>query len=410
MCAGVAAVSAGLKATGFKTKVVDLPGRLPNEHRDRLTVKLKIMTMKPRDFKRNYRLDRKTFFHLLSLIRLDIEPSVISAIRAEASSGDSIDPVIQLAITLRILAGGSYLDIAFGYNVGNSTVYPIFWKVMEAINKRLSNIDFPWENEELLREMEGQFNNLSKGAFPGTVLAGDGVVFRRTKPAAEEVDGNVRSFYVRKGFWGHGLQAFVDARCKFREISMRTCSSTHDGTAYKFTGVKKCIDTNLLPKWCNVVLDEAYTCTNQELSPWKGKSLSVEKDAFNYYLSLHRQVVERAFGLLVGRWGIFWRPLRFSTHQIGLVVEVCCKLHNLCIDSFGSKPGSYTVSYLDKNWDRQCGGQPDCHVLWTDDVEVRQGARTDLHTSTGRDILTEHIQRLGLSRPPHSKYSRVQRI
>ena len=169
VCAGVAAVSAGLKATGFKTKVVE--GRLPNEHRDRLTVKLKIMTMKPRDFKRNYRLDRKTFFHLLSLIRLDIEPSVISAIRAEASSGDSIDPVIQLAITLRILAGGSYLDIAFGYNVGNSTVYPIFWKVMEAINKRLSNIDFPWENEELLREMEGQFNNLSKGAFPGTVLA-----------------------------------------------------------------------------------------------------------------------------------------------------------------------------------------------------------------------------------------------
>ena len=55
---------------------------------------------------------------------------------------------------------------------------------MEAINKRLSNIDFPWENEELLREMEGQFNNLSKGAFPGTVLAGDGVVFRRTKAAA----------------------------------------------------------------------------------------------------------------------------------------------------------------------------------------------------------------------------------
>ena len=67
------------------------------------------------------------------------------------------------------------------------------------------------------------------------------------------------------------------------------------------------------------------------VSIWKGKSLSVEKDAFNYYLSLHRQVVERAFGLLVGRWGIFWRPLRFSTHQIGLVVEVCCIYTNCTI-------------------------------------------------------------------------------
>ena len=45
MCAGVGAVGADLKAIGFKTKAVE--GRLPNEHRDRLTVKLKIMTMKP---------------------------------------------------------------------------------------------------------------------------------------------------------------------------------------------------------------------------------------------------------------------------------------------------------------------------------------------------------------------------
>jgi len=28
------------------------------------------------------------------------------------------------------------------------------------------------------------------------------------------------------------------------------------------------------------------------LVPWKGRNLSVEKDAFNYYLSRQRQVVE----------------------------------------------------------------------------------------------------------------------
>ena len=82
---------------------------------------------------------------------------------------------------------------------------------------------------------------------------------------------------------------------------MRTCSLTHDGTAYKFTGVKKCIDRKLLPKWCNVVLDEAYMCTNQELSPLKGKSLSVEKDAFNYYISLHRQFFSLLFLYVVNK-------------------------------------------------------------------------------------------------------------
>ena len=60
----------------------------------------------------------------------------------------------------------------------------------------------------------------------------------------------------------------------------------------------------------HIVLDDAYSCTDQELTPWKGRALPPDKDAFNYYLSLHRQVVERAFGLLIQRWGIFWRPLR----------------------------------------------------------------------------------------------------
>ena len=41
----------------------------------------------------------------------------------------NMDPVIQLVITLRMLAGGSYLDIAFGYDVGLSSVYAILKKV-----------------------------------------------------------------------------------------------------------------------------------------------------------------------------------------------------------------------------------------------------------------------------------------
>ena len=70
-----------------------------------------------------------------------------------------------------------------------------------------------------------------------------------------------------------------------------------------------------------MVLDEAYPCTEQEMSPWKGRNLPPEKDAFNYYSSLNRQVIERAFGILVQRWGIFWRPLRVSMHNRGVVNE-----------------------------------------------------------------------------------------
>ena len=85
--------------------------------------------------------------------------------------------------------------------------------------------------------------------------------------------------------------------------------STHDGTSYILSAISNMIKNGLLDSMYHIVLDEAYICMEQELSPWKGKHLPESKDSFNYYLSLHRQSIERAFGILVQRWGIFWRPL-----------------------------------------------------------------------------------------------------
>ena len=98
-------------------------------------------------------------------------------------------------------------------------------------------------------------------------------------------------------------------------VSSKLCSSTNDNTSYIVKQLSKDIKAGKLPQQYHVVLDEAYPCLEQEMSPWKGQNLSVEKDAFNYYLSLNRQVIERAFGILVQRWGIFWRPLRLSMNN-----------------------------------------------------------------------------------------------
>jgi hypothetical protein len=82
-------------------------------------------------------------------------------------------------------------------------------------------------------------------------------------------------------------------------ISSKLCSSTNDNTNYIVTQLSKDIKAGKLPKQYHIVLGEAYPCSEQEMSPWKGRNLSVEKDAFNYYLSLNHQVIERAFGILV---------------------------------------------------------------------------------------------------------------
>jgi hypothetical protein len=53
-----------------------------------------------------------------------------------------------------------------------------------------------------------------------------------------------------------------------------------------------------------------------------------------------RQCIERAFGMFVGRWGIFRRPLTCGAKHWhwGLVVGVCAKLHNYCIRHGEGKP------------------------------------------------------------------------
>lgn len=230
-------------------------------------------------------------------------------------------------------------------------------------------------------------------------------MFRMQRPHREVVDGDVASFFTRKGYYAYGMQGFVDSRCKFLSISMKTCSSTHDSTAYFVSDVSNAIRDGRLASWAHIVLDEAYANTPQELSPYRGRSLDIWKDSFNYHLSLHRQCVERAFGILVQRWGVFWRPLRVAYRRIPLLIRVACKLHNFCIDKMGMP------TYVEiARGDARMGDI--ASPLFTDGTNGNfRGRRSDLEETDVRRHLTAKLRALGIMRPAHSRHSsRVARI
>jgi len=398
VCSAVAAVVATMKLDRVRARAE----RGPNVQRDRSAVKLKILTMKDKTFKRNYRLDRPTFMKLLSQISDDLRLSP-----GQLSDKANIDPLIMLAATLRFLAGGSYLDIAFGYDIGHASVYDVFRKVLVAVDTNLDNIQFPYDSEEGLRYLEETFLKISKGVFKGTVAAGDGIVFRTFKPAAADVDGNVRSFFTRKGFYGHALQAFSDGNCKFVHISQRVCASTHDSTAYVLTGISESIMKGQLPQWAHIVLDETYKCTEQELSPWKGKTFQRKKTL----LTTSCHCTGKLLKGLLDYWlqdGEFFGALCDSVNMIDLIVRVCCKLHNLCVDAFGSSMASVEVCNYDKVWNRGDSSNTDATVLFTDGTTKAQGECLDLLPR--RIQLTNELQALGLKRPAHSQFRNVNRI
>ena len=95
--------------------------------------------------------------------------------------------------------------------------------------------------------------------------------------------------------------------------------------------------------WATSVLDEAYSSLGgMHLTPFSVHQLRnayrtvlgvyYKLLAFNNVLSSQRITIERAFGILVRRWGILWRPITYGLPKISRIVRVCAMLHNICVD------------------------------------------------------------------------------
>ena len=110
-----------------------------NDKRDRVYGVKWFWSLRPAVFKRAFRMDRAAFGDLYKLVYGDMMPDVK---KGTNSSGSAVTPLIKLAVTLRWLAGGSYIDICglFGLGVGSffSSRGPL-WPTIEILNIRLSS-------------------------------------------------------------------------------------------------------------------------------------------------------------------------------------------------------------------------------------------------------------------------------
>jgi hypothetical protein len=137
-------------------------------------------------------------------------------------------------------------------------------------------------------------------------------------------------------------------------FSCVNCGSTNDVMAWNLSQLKKIIEDNkALPERFFLIGDEAFVCTNQFLVPYSGRGVGRYTDSFNYHLSAMRQCIERAFALLVQKWGILWRPLRSDFKHWTTVLSVCAKLHNFCLDE------SIPFNRVRSRSDREQGDAPD---------------------------------------------------
>ena len=317
--------------------------------------------LSPAEFKLRYRLDLASFNHLHDLLEEELKTKNVKQAECGRPSGGAVDSRVRLAITLRYLAGGSIEDIRLIYHVSKMECYRCMWRTIDAINEHPDlQIEFPIDDPDALRDMESEFarahfKRYGSFSWRGNVGAIDGIDFAMKNPGdicvcvcipecmyncicvyvsptahmspnitGKAVD-NPRRFYVTRKH-GHELLciAICDAQRRFTYYNIGFEPSSHDSLAWAGTKLGAKIDKEGLGGYF-LNGDNAFTQQDHMLVP-SGAS------DYDFYQSSNRMVIECAFGELIRRWGVFWRPLEVAYERRSPLIAAAMKLHNYCID------------------------------------------------------------------------------
>ena len=135
------------------------------------------------------------------------------------TTGDYIPGEVKVGMTLRYLAGGSYLDLFLWYNSHPDHISYIVKKVTREwfCNDEVMSIDIYRDvlsNNARIQEIVKQFAKSSNGVLDGCFGAIDGWLVKILCPSLNEVP-NPGRYMSRKGFFAINVQAIVDKKKEF---------------------------------------------------------------------------------------------------------------------------------------------------------------------------------------------------
>lgn len=249
--------------------------RTGNKHRDRSRIIAWSKEIDDVMFRRQFRLHSIDFHDVLLKINVDLDKSVLHAVN---SSGSAVSPYLMLMITLRILAGASYLDMIH-YHVHVDSISRIVWQTVESIHRRIDNIKVARNDSEckaLATEWsEIQLRRWGTYVAVGTIYAGDGLVLEIQQPSLKELRGrSISIFRNRKGFWGLIAQGFCDTYTRFSVLDVKWPGGTNDIVAYRMSDLCHLAMNGHFPEWASFVLDEAYSSLGRmHLTPYSSGQL-----------------------------------------------------------------------------------------------------------------------------------------
>ncbi|RVE40628.1 hypothetical protein evm_014723 [Chilo suppressalis] len=266
------------------------------------------------DFHLRFRLLKESVQFLLALIE--------DKIKHETGRNHCISPVLQLLITLRFYATGSfYITIGDFGGIHNSTICRIIKKVTGAIaSLRQTFIQLPRSDEDIRRTQE-EFYKIAR--FPRIISAIDCTHIRIQSPGGNTAE----EFRNRKGFFSFNVQAMCSAELMFQDIVARWPGSTHDCMIFSNSCAKFHCENNAFGN--GIILgDSGYEQTNYLLIPFQNPDTPAQS-LYNESQIRTRNVIERCFGVWKRRFPVLSIGLRCKLPLAQDVIVACAVLHNL---------------------------------------------------------------------------------
>lgn len=281
-------------------------------------------------FRRIYRMNRVSFYKLHEILEPKLKEIFFPKGRGKRTLGKSkylIDTKTRLSIAIRFFAGACPYDIMQIHDVGLISVFYSVWGVIDAINqtKELS-YSFPSHDEQ--RAFAEGFRRRSGAGFDTIIGAIDGLVICTLMPSlyiCRILNCGQKTFRChRKDKFGLNMQAICDHLLRFYWVEIKWAASTSDYMAWVTSSLCKMLDENSVTKKIlvgfTIIGDNAYVKKMYMATPLKGMRCGFE-DAYNFYLSQCRILIECAFGALVHRWAILRAPLTIPIFKVAPMME-----------------------------------------------------------------------------------------
>ncbi|KAL6217442.1 hypothetical protein ACLB2K_010659 [Fragaria x ananassa] len=316
-------------------------------------------------FKHFFRVSRKTFDYICSIVREDLvsrPPSGLINIEGRLLSVEK-----QVAIAMRRLASGeSQVSVGAAFGVGQSTVSQVTWRFIEALEERAKH-HLKWPDSNRMDEIKSKFE--ASFGLPNCCGAIDGTHIIMTLPTVQASD----DWCDPEKNYSMLLQGTVDHELRFLDIVTGWPGGMTLSRLLKCSGLfKLCESGNRLNGNVRtlpegeireyVVGGVCYPLLSWLITPYESSGLPASSvSAFNAAHESARSLAVRAFSQLKGTWRILskfmWRP---DKRKLPSIILVCCLLHNIIIDRGDILHPDVALSgHHDSGYGEQCCKQVD---------------------------------------------------